>query len=276
MKDALWFYWGGDHLTFLRWATLASACQMHPRVILVRRRHDPDQRRAALDAARTWHERQDFQEEANGRNWMSDLPAGIQVMWLDEVAPEIAAVQAPDVQTSDLLGWWLLANHGGTVADMDVVFIRSLPVVEADVQIVVCSGWPKVGYMPIGFLQGRPCDYWRSMYRRARERYDPRIYESCGAGLFLPWDQIPESKRLLPESIVYPFALKAEWGRWHAWMFQSPEWPDIPEECCGIHWYGGNNQRFNRAITADNIEDWDGAVPWAVRQMLAKKEAQCA
>jgi hypothetical protein len=272
LNDTLWFFWGGGHLTFLRWMTLLSASRVHENVVLVRRDNDDLLQAAEIDAATHWHEHQDFQQRVPwGRNWITEIPASIRQMQLSEVAPEIAAMRAPDVQTSDLLAWWILANHGGTVADMDVLFLRPLPAITDPIHLVVCTGWPMVGYMPIGFLQGAPCQFWRDMYRRARERYNPQVYQSCGATLFPSWEEVPEPKQRLSEHVVYPFALKAEWMQWHIWMFESKEWPAIPDECCGIHWYGGKNQAYNWSITYENVGVMPGAVPAMIRSIADQK-----
>lgn len=265
--SALWLYWGGDHMSYLRWVTVASAARFHDDVRLIRR---PGRSDAHVAAGGAWLERQDFQNPASGDNWIDKIPASVKVLDLADVAPDIAALDAPDVQTSDLLGWWLLAEHGGSVADMDVVFMAKIPDPIDDVQLVVCTGAPKVGYMPIGFIQGKPCEFWRWMYRRARERYDPRIYQSCGPPLFPSWNEIPGPKRRLSESIVYPFALKGQWMQWHQWMFEAKRWPAFPADCAGVHWYGGANQQYNRALCPANIGLAPGAVPWAIRQVFGK------
>lgn len=268
MSLPLWFFWSGNHLTFLRWMTLKSAARIHDKVILVRREHDPALRDAELQASKNWHEHQDFQFPELGKNWIDRLPPEVEVVKLHEIAPDLAELAAPDVQTSDLLGWKLLAEQGGSVADMDVLFIRSIPEVTHPIQIVVCTGSPKVGYMPIGFLQGQPCDFWREMYQRAREAYDPNVYESCGASRFPELARIP-NPHLLSERVVYPFALKGEWMEWHRWMFETNDYPPIPEDCSGYHWYGGFNQSWNWAITEDNVASLPGAVPAAIRKILA-------
>lgn len=271
MSHPLWLFWSGDHLTFLRWMTIKSAAIVHDEVVLVRRRVDSSLRDSELEASRTWHEHQDFQRVIPaGRNWIDDIPPQVRQVWLEDVAREIADLRAPDVQTSDLLGWWLLAEYGGSVADMDVVFLKPPPAIDHDVKVVRCSGSPKVGYMPIGFLQGRPCKFWREMYRRALERYNPAIYESCGAGLFPPYHAIQGDKGLLSEAIVYPFALRADWMAWHPWMFEADSWPTIPEECIGVHWYGGMNQEHNWALTHENLPSAKGAIPWAIRHILGE------
>lgn len=249
----LWFFWGQEHMTFLRWMTLFSACQVHDNVVLILREKPvcPEVR---------WKERQDFQQKPIGHNWLPDLASlPVKIEFLENIAPEIAALQAPDVQTSDLLAWWLLSNYGGTVADMDIVFLKPLPEIKQDVQVVVFSGHPKRGYVPVTFMQGRPCSVWWATYANALRSFDPNKYESCGTGALVPK---PESG--LSEHVVFPWAGKHPWVLWHDWLFKT-QWPEIPVDCCGIHWYAGHNQKWNQKINCpEHLKH--GAIAWAVRE----------
>lgn len=255
-NDTLWFYWGQEHMTFLRWMTLVSAAQIHNNVVLILRRNP-------VCPKVKWKERQDFQQKLAGHNWMEnvkELP--VKTMYLEDVAPEIARLEAPDVQTSDLLAWWLLSERGGTVADMDIVFLKNLPEIKFDVQVVKFEGYPKLGYVPVTFMQGRPCSVWRETYRRALQFYHPDHYEGCGSDAFIPR---PISR--LNQQIVFPWAGHAPWSLWHKWLFEASEWPEIPEDCCGIHWYAGHNQKHNQKINGP-ADMTVGAVTWAVKQVL--------
>lgn len=253
---ALWFYWGQKHMSFLRWMTLFSATQVHQRVTLILRR-------TPVRPKVRWGEQQDFQRRPSGFNWMDNLSAvPITTAYLEDVAPEIAALEAPDVQTSDLLAWWILSEHGGTVADMDIVFLKGLPEIKFDIQVVRFEGYPKPGYVPVTFMQGRPCSTWRETYRRALAMYHPDNYESCGSGALMPR---PMSR--LSEHVVFPWAGRYAWSLWHKWLFGTDKWPKIPDESIGIHWYAGRNQNFNQSITGPT-KLCAGAVGWAVKSAL--------
>lgn len=258
-SDTLWFYWGQEHMTFLRWMTLLSAAQIHNNVVLILRKNP-------VRPQVSWKERQDFQQKPIGRNWMENVKESpVKIMYLEDVVPEIAQLEAPDVQTSDLLAWWLLSEHGGTVADMDIVFLKELPQIEFDVQVVVFDGYPKSGYMPVTFMQGRPCSIWREAYRRALRSYHPDKYESCGSDVLIPR---PTSR--LSQQIVFPWAGYAPWSLWHKWLFEAEEWPEIPQDCCGIHWYAGRNQKWNQKI--NSLADLkNGAIAWAVKRILSER-----
>lgn len=255
-SDTLWFYWGQEHMTFLRWMTLFSAARIHDNVVLILRRNP-------VQSKVNWKEQQDFQQKPIGHNWIKNIGAlSVKTIYLEETIPEIARLEAPDVQTSDLLAWWLLSEHGGTVADMDIVFLTELPQIEFDVQVAVFDGYPKSGYMPVTFMQGRPCSIWREAYQRALRSYHPDKYKSCGSDVLIPR---PISR--LSQHVVFPWAGHASWSLWHKWLFEAETWPEIPDDCCGIHWYAGHNQRFNQAIK-DPLHVTRGAVAWAVKQVL--------
>jgi hypothetical protein len=236
--------------------TLFSASRIHDDIVLVLRKEEikPDV---------PWKESQDFQIMPSGKNWLPEaerLP--IKTVLLEDIAPEIAKLKAPDVHTADLLAWWILANKGGTVADMDIVFLKPLSSIERDAQVVVFTENPKPGYIPVSFMQGKPCWYWNMAYDNALKLYVPYSYESCGSNA-LTIKAAPG----LREHIVFPWAGKYPWSLWRPWMFESKEWPEIPEDCCGIHWYGGHNQKWNQAIKDENNLG-DGAIPWAIRKVM--------
>lgn len=255
MNTTLWFYWGQRHLSYLRWLTLYSARQVHEDVTLVLRREP-------VQPSVRWREQQDFQSDPIGPNYLNRLP-DIKVVTLETIAPEIAELNAPDVHTADLLKWWLLAKFGGTVADMDIVFLRPIPVITHNVQVTVFSDHPRFDYLPVTFMQGNCCPAWWRSFEKARREYDPNCYESCGS-------HCVEGERIgtLSERVVYPWAGRP-WSLWHNWLFEADQWPAIPENCIGIHWYAGHNQRYNRIIQGP--DDWQkGAVMWAAR------EVQCA
>lgn len=252
----IWFYWGQPHLGFLRYFTLVSACLHHPDVHLV----IPA---TSIAAQVNWQEKQDFQNAPIGPNWLPNVyKLPVQISMLESVAPHIAALKAPDIQTSDLLGWHLLANHGGTVADMDIIFLRPVPEITQDVQIVRYKGHPKPGYVPVGFMQGRPSAHWADSLGEALRAYDPQKYQSCGTLC------APNVPAVLSDRVVFPWAGDYAWDHYHRWLFLDNKFPPVPDDCCGVHWYGGHNQLFNRRI-AGPVDVTRGCVAWAMRQVIA-------
>lgn len=250
-------------MSYLRYMTLLSASLIHDDITLILRRKP-------LSFTSAFWERQECEIELSERGAYlclnqdkKKLPENIKIKYLEDIAPEIAALRAHDIHTSDLLAWYLLARYGGTVADMDIVFFKPLPEIINDVQVVVFTSYPKKNYLPVTFMQGRPCSKWNNTYERALAAYDPEVYESCGASAILR----PEEGNL-SEQIVFPWAGKYPIRRWHRWFFQDNRYPAIPDDCIGIHWYAGRNQKWNQAIKCDS-DLKAGAIAWACRKVLA-------
>ena len=248
----LWFFWGQKDMTFLRYMTLFSACKIHPDVRLVVREEE-------IRPVVKWAEPQDFQHRPKV-DWMPkvcELP--LSIVQLNDVAPEINALRADDVHTSDLLSWWLMATQGGTACDMDIVFLKPLPSIAQDVEIVRQT--IPFAYVPIAYMQGRPAEKWMETYRKALAAYNPEAYQSCGGENLKPW---PEAA--LSQFIVYPW-MGASFIQMLQYMFDAPHWPPLPDSTIGIHWYAGGLQARNQQITGP--EDLkSGAMAWAVKEAL--------
>lgn len=262
MIGPIWLYWGNDRMSFLRYMTIHSACVLNPgqvRLVI------PDSPTLGL-GIRSWGERQDMQyydgpDYSSGVHRLRDTH-GLSIIPISDIAPNIAEIGAPEVHTKDLLTWWLLGKYGGTCADMDIVFVKPVPEIHAQVQLVVFDGHPKPGYMPVSFLQGLPNEWWHKIYRDALRQYDPMVYESCGAGL-LEKCGLPADWARLSSQVVYPFAEgEVLWMDWHKMIFAETH--ELPEECVGVHWYAGRNGRYNLKITERNWWRW-GTLSEAIR-----------
>jgi hypothetical protein len=256
----LWLFWGQPTLTWMRYLTPVSACAVHGDVRLVIRSKP-------VRATPAWAEEQDFQMEPSGPNlWPLVERLPLEVIELADVAPEIAAMEASDIHTADLLGWHLMAEHGGACADMDVIFFDALPPITNDVMIPIHKIPGCKPYAPIGYIAGRPCETWKGIMARALERYHPNVYQSCGAECVDLHDA-----GLLPATIVYPFAHMRP-KRLNQWMFDCTTFPPIPENCVGLHWYGGGHQAVNQKVTCfDDLPE--GAVKHIAREVIGMAEA---
>jgi len=256
----LWFFWGQKRMSFLRYMTLRSACDVHADVRIIVRDEE-------LRPAVKWVESQDFMNNDDGADWMAEaMKLPIRVHDLREIAPVLSDLRAPDVQTSDLLAWWILATIGGTVCDMDIVFLKPLPEIIENVEV---ARWERdvhrYDYLPIGYIQGRPHDKWRDAYAKALAAYDPNVYQSCGGENLKPW---PEAR--LSPFVVYPWA-GAVYRQILDYCFKTTHWPPLPVACVGVHWYGGAWQSENARINGpDDLEA--GAVSWAIKTVLAGSE----
>jgi len=250
----IWLYWGNKRMSFLRYMTVHSACSFCHKVILI-------VRDGGLHG--DWKERQDmrFYKGPDYTSWLSDLP-NLEVIHLDRLYPDIDDLKAPEVHTSDLLTWRLLADYGGTVSDMDIVFVKPAPKVKTEVQLIRFEK----GYMPVSFLQGRPCSFWKEIYHAALENYSPDEYESCGTPNFhkvpLPIGTYTE----LPPEVVFPFH-NMRWAAMKQALFRRVA--PLPEQTVGIHWYAGVNQIWNKKITHENFNRFKCSVTEAIKVSYA-------
>lgn len=245
----IWFYWGNTRMSFLRYMTLRSACAYNPQVILVRR---------SSNLSRNWDEQQDMQyyEGRDYTPWLAGL-GNLSQVWLEDLFPELAEMRAPEIHTSDLFSWLVLAEYGGTVSDMDIAFVAPVPEVEQEVQLI---RFEETGYTPVSFMQGRPSSFWWAMYKRALRSYDPAVYESCGSSVFevvgSAYGQGSSFSRLAPDT-VFPFH-KLKWKAMNAALFRHRR--SLPKNCVGVHWYAGANRKYNAKIDHKNFREFDCTV----------------
>jgi hypothetical protein len=228
-------------MSWLRYMTLVSACRFHEDIRLVVRR---DPVRGSYD----WAEKQDFQRPEPSTDWfprIKTLP--VEIVYLENLAPEVAAFRAPDVQTCDMLGWWILSNLGGVVADMDIVWLKPLPQFRGPVNFVRYSGLPRAGYATISLLAGSPDPVWEKALANAMLACNPQVYASCGEQCL---DQtVPGT---LPETILNPWAGHL-WAKYRRWLFEADDYPRIPEQTVGIEWYGGTNSDWSQKTTPETL-----------------------
>ena len=163
MTLPIYLYWGNDKLSFLRFLTIHTLCKFNERVVLIKRR-----RRNYVHDNLEWTEiKQDFQS-FEGMDYSSYINyPNLTIEYLEEDYPEIALRNLSDVHISDLLGWYILATKGGTISDMDILYIKPVPEIVADIQLVSFSDHPKRDYIPVSFMQGRPNQFYKEVFIRA-------------------------------------------------------------------------------------------------------------
>jgi len=153
----------------------------------------------------------------------------------------------------DLWSYRHLATVGGWYADMDILWVKPMPELTADV--VVCHTCSVIG---IGFLAGMPgCPVWRDVHRHARASYNPRDYQACGVtAMQRCFPSVPVARKKytecsiisVPDDTVYP------WNHTQtSCIFDESR--SVPDRTIGIHWFGGhpNSQIWNNRITRENI-----------------------
>jgi hypothetical protein len=161
--------------------------------------------------------------------------------------------EASAVHKSDYLRWWLLYEQGGLWADMDILFIKPMDELvfntpaHSNVNAVFCINNLEraKGYIhSIGFLMGgKHNDYFKTIHKRAEERYSQESYQCMGSllcnELFPTVDSTRKGNTVsynLPMDTVYAYNANQVGD-----IFTPSSPARITENTMGIHWYGGSN-----------------------------------
>lgn len=253
----IYFYWNiSGKMSFLRYMTLFSACKFNDNVALIVGRHKK--------AEYGWKEKQDFQVY-DGEDYFGRVTKelNLEIIPLETISSEIAELETSPIHTSDLLNWFLLANYGGTVSDMDILYIKPIKPPEWDVQLVMFKKYPARDYIPVTFMQGKPCSFFKETYENALDQHDISVYESCGT---LAIKGLPDEWRRLSSKIVFPFAEDYSFSEYGKFMFGQNA--ALPVESIGIHWYAGENQKHNNRITENNFRDFRCTITRELEKLL--------
>jgi len=253
------FFWSATQMSWMRYMTLKSFRHFHPD-------WDVFLYESEVEGTKTWGSSETQDQETYDRpNYYDKLDELDikRVQWtppIDNLAPAHA---------SDLCEWEVLSTVGGFYADMDILFVKPMPydtLKHSDVAYCLSEG-----YAAIGFFGATPGNrLFSSIRETAIDGYTPGKYQNTGAdtvyrmaGLPTAWGRIHRPGDVvfqgfrndyceltfteLPQEFVYPFFYE----RVDKIFNQTHE---LPEECCGIHWFGGSTlaQTFNNFWTADN------------------------
>ena len=195
---------------------------------------------------------------------------GIEVLSLQKYAPEIAQMQLNDVHISDMLGWYFLANEGGIVADMDILFYKPIPYKlyqDIDIGLVSYDRYNDKDILPIGFLIGKPNEFWKALYETSKQICG-ESYQCIGIELLRRTvKNIDNLKKEYPHlnsvnigiDSVYPYVdVNMDWDTYIKAFYEKDMSDIMPEDCFGIHWYGGNkhSMKLNMELTESNYKDY--------------------
>lgn len=271
------FFWGNDQMSWLRYMTLYSFCKFNP---------DWDVRLYCCpsnNAKQEWTDqiRQDFSQEV-----IEDYSPRIANLPITLIPWELEYPGTADWQSigpshkSNFFKWDWLSSNAGFYADMDILFVRSLDNLLAEVQnsnIVICHTDPRLnfpsGYFSIGLLASSgDCIFYRDVLAKAFETYDPTGYQCVGVeslyrtlhpqgnSCYAKGPLVNFYEHLLRKypnlnvynldmSVVYPFLYNVA-----SQHFFDEYHTDVPNNTVGIHWYAGapNSHLYNRFLTESN------------------------
>lgn len=178
---------------------------------------------------------------------------------------------------SDFMEWEYLSTGGGWYMDMDILFVKPIPQLDADA--VFCfaadSSVFTIGF--IGASMGNPI--FQDILSSARMNYNPAYHEATGAlaayaATRTDWrTKSPAQDTLnyfkqkypklelatLPDSSIYPFRCET------LFCNNAP----LPSGMIGIHWFGGHpiSQKWNSLLGEDNWENYDNSFTSAMREV---------
>lgn len=230
------FYWGNSTMRFLRFMSLYSASKLNPaEQIRLYRKRSPEI--AANDSP--------VEPKYDYMRHLSKL-SNLEIVWLEDVLPGFSRAEP---NTADTIKYYHLAEFGGTVSDMDIIYFKPLPPITHDVEYVEFYN-----VLPVGFFRGRPCVFWKKMFEQALTggctadaKWGTGL-QACGVGMFNLGNPLFEktagtcSQRKLSRSLVYPFVPEeyafdvAE----NIFFLQDVSLKNFPEDSVGFHYWGGD------------------------------------
>ena len=185
-----------------------------------------------------------------------------------------------DVHIKDMLNWKLLANEGGIVADMDILFTKPLGDnvdTYADIGLVCFNGNPQKDYIPVSFMYSSGKNrFFEATYRNAIKNYNPKIYESCGT-LCIKESNLDEIEndhpdlivQKLNDAIVFPF-IDYTWGEGIDLLYRSVDNSLLHKDSIGIHWYGGAppSQKVNNILNHKLVHKMNFTISNKIKELL--------
>lgn len=249
----VFLFWGLSPMSWLRSLTVRSLC-----------RHNPDHEIVLCTPQETYDknqwcssQKQDF-SHYTGPDYGADLRA-------DNLTRRTVDVEyANAMHQSDFFKWRMLANEGGWFSDMDILYLKPLPQLDAGAVLSFDRFWS------MGLLASEGTSrLFEDILKYCTAMYDPRRYESTNqmpcneaAPSFVALqDRYPECRpHNLPTVAVYPFGHKYAERYWESRR--------VPDGCIGLHWYAGTEagHRGNMGLTPDSVIA--GMLPDAARAYL--------
>jgi len=257
------FYWASDKLSWIRYLTLKSF-RIH--------NLDWDIKLYTSDikcSNQGWKSKeiQDCGEYTGKDYWNQVESLDIEIIDYEAPIDNLAPAHA-----SDFFQWELLSTEGGFYADMDILFLKPIPYEKwKNNDTVYCLSR---GYASIGFFGSTPNSLlFRHVLCQALSGYNGAAYQNTGAEAFYragglgrswaghkrPGEVAMAMLRNKFKSLKYEEVQEKSFYPW-AWNEVDRIWMEInviPNNCIGIHWFGGTpkSQMMNNSITPSNVTE---------------------
>lgn len=279
MVRDIYFYWGNDTMSYMRYMTLYSFCKFNPdwNVYLIKNNIESIRVQRWVTP--------ELQDKSSyiGTDY-TKLIKELNIKVIEFKASMIDLDEhiinaMSDVHIKDILNWKILSDGGGIVADMDILFTKPLAAnidSDTDVGLVCFEGHPKKDYIPVTFMYSSGNNsFFEKVYRNALKNYNPSVYESCGT-LCIEESNIQEIadnfstlkvQRLIDE-IVFPL-INYEWGLGVQMLYSGDSVSKLMKDSIGVHWYGGTrlSQHYNNIIDCTTVNKINNTLTILMRKM---------
>lgn len=227
----LHLFWNNSPLSYLQYLTPGSFHKYHPEWKI--KMYVPKE----INPNPSWYTPEQ-KIGYTGKNWVTDLWTLPYVEKVEFTLNDLGLnVNINDILKSDLLRLKVLHDDGGVYADMDVLFINSIPdsVLNSGAGIVYDGH-----HFLIGFLTSSKGHWiYKELYDRAKEGLDTNSYQSVGSHLFKrlfnSYDNLKSRDVMnIPLHMVYPYQDH------NIPQFFTTSNNLISPETFAIHWYNGH------------------------------------
>lgn len=270
----VFFYWGNDTMSWLRYMTLYSFRKFNPDWEIELHVSDIEIKN------KYWRgpENQDF-HCYSGKNWLSEVEKlGVEIkecpVFVDGAGPS---------HNSNFFKWNELATNGGIYSDMDILFIK--PVEEYYEHIkhfqtglsysTSRNSYPKHGgYYSIGFMFSSGNNkFFSDVFESALKNYTLSRYQGAGVAPLYKMlgnksgiNKYRDGLHFIPMKTVYPYGSKQVDHLFKKLQTQSVH----REQTFGIHWYAGSPvaQKFNNILTLDTLDSQSNTMSHWLKYVL--------
>ena len=279
MKKDIYFYWGNDTMSYMRYMTLHSFQFYNPTWTIYLIKNTQDSNRELTAAV----EKQD-KTEYTGEDYSYlidtlDITIVEFINSMIDLDDSVVATMS-DVHIKDILNWKILAEQGGVVADMDILFTSSIEnSIEnsAELGLVCFDNNPQKDYIPVSFMYSSGNNaFFKKTYKNALKNYDSSVYESCGT-MCIEENNLNEIRSNYPsmiiqelaDGIVFPF-IAVPWMKSINMLYNADCTNLMDANSIGIHWYGGapQSQKANNLINDKTIHRIINTISMNIRRII--------
>jgi len=258
IPKTMFFYWGGEKLSYLRYLSIYSFHKFNPGWRI--RLYVP----TSLSKEIRWSTKEQS-GEYTGRDYMpfkrfTPIPFDFTTIGVSNDLPE--------VYKSDLLRYHLLSTYGGFYSDIDITYFKPLKIPK-NYDTIVCYHH---NYFSIGLMGGCKGNlFYKEMLKLGKRDLDKkRNYQGVGNKLFkgLTLSNLkpiyPELKIYnIPMNLVYPMLCD-----YPSKIFNDNKSYKFPEDTIGLHWFAGSplSRQWENTIKPSNFFKYDNILGNALKR----------